>query len=93
MRMNINKTLSWIFIKIVRFYQLFISPIFPNSCRFYPTCSNYAIEAVKKFGFFEGFLLSIWRILRCGPWSQGGVDPPKPLFKRNRLCKKTKKEF
>ncbi|MGE4546292.1 MAG: membrane protein insertion efficiency factor YidD [Desulfurella sp.] len=90
---KISKILSLFFIKAVRFYQLFISPIFPNSCRFYPSCSNYSIEAVKKFGFFEGLILSIWRILRCGPWSKGGFDPPKPIFKRNKLCKKTKKEF
>jgi len=90
---TINKLLTFMFISIIKFYQVFLSPIFPNSCRFYPTCSNYAIEAVKKFGFFEGLVLSIWRILRCAPWSKGGYDPPKPLFKRKLPCKKTKKEF
>ncbi len=72
-------------IYIIRFYQRFISPIKPPSCRFYPTCSNYAIEAIKRFGPFQGGLMAIYRVLRCGPWSAGGYDPPvKPLltFKR-----------
>jgi putative membrane protein insertion efficiency factor len=67
-----------IIIKIVvlpiKLYQIFISPIFPKSCRFYPTCSQYAIEAIEKRGIFVGFLLAIWRILRCNPFSKGGID-------------------
>ncbi len=65
----------------IKFYQRFISPIKPPSCRFYPTCSNYAIEAIKRFGPFQGGMMAIYRVLRCGPWSAGGYDPPvKPLF-------------
>ncbi|MBN1155088.1 membrane protein insertion efficiency factor YidD [candidate division KSB1 bacterium] len=66
-----------IFIYVIKFYQLFISPFFPPSCRFYPTCSNYAIEAFKKYGAFKGLLLSTWRILRCNPFNKGGYDPLK----------------
>lgn len=64
-----------IIIKIIRLYQKFISPFLPRSCRFYPTCSHYAIEALEKKGFFKGILLSTWRIIRCNPLSKGGYDP------------------
>ncbi|MBO5859340.1 MAG: membrane protein insertion efficiency factor YidD [Clostridia bacterium] len=64
---------------LIRFYRRCISPLFPPSCRFYPTCSQYAIEAIEVHGAFKGFLLTVWRILRCNPLSPGGVDlvPPK----------------
>ncbi|WP_041324110.1 membrane protein insertion efficiency factor YidD [Hippea maritima] len=69
-------------IGLIKLYQRFISPLTRPSCRFYPTCSNYSIEAIKKFGPIQGGMMSIWRILRCGPWSAGGYDPPnEPLFK------------
>lgn len=56
-----------------------ISPYFPSSCRYTPTCSNYAIDALKKHGAIKGTYLAIWRILRCNPWSDGGDDPvPDP---------------
>ncbi|PID71909.1 MAG: membrane protein insertion efficiency factor YidD [Desulfobulbus propionicus] len=58
-------------------YQYVISPLFPPTCRFSPTCSQYAIEAVQKYGAFRGGLKSLWRILRCHPFSQGGYDPVK----------------
>ncbi|HOK23557.1 MAG TPA: membrane protein insertion efficiency factor YidD [Candidatus Hydrothermia bacterium] len=62
-------------ILLIRFYQKFISPFLPHTCRFYPTCSSYAIEALKKKGFLKGLVLSIWRIIRCNPFSKGGYDP------------------
>ena len=68
--------LSKLFILLVRAYQKWISPLFGAHCRFYPTCSQYAILAVKKYGFFKGFLKAIWRILRCNPWNPGGIDYP-----------------
>ncbi len=78
---SINFYIASVLIYIIKFYQRFISPIKPPSCRFYPTCSNYAIEAIKKFGPFQGGIMAIYRVLRCGPWSAGGYDPPvKPLF-------------
>jgi uncharacterized protein len=60
---------------IVLFYRKFISPFFPRSCRFTPTCSSYAAEALQKYGFTKGMYLSIRRILRCHPRHPGGYDP------------------
>ncbi|WP_022671094.1 membrane protein insertion efficiency factor YidD [Hippea alviniae] len=80
-----RQIVSNILIGAIKFYQRFISPLHRPSCRFYPTCSNYSIEAIRKFGPFQGSLMAIWRILRCGPWSAGGYDPPeKPLFEFKR---------
>ncbi|MGB9823903.1 MAG: membrane protein insertion efficiency factor YidD [Candidatus Hydrothermia bacterium] len=67
--------MSNLLITLIRFYQRFISPLFPRTCRFYPTCSHYAIEAIRKKGPIKGLLLSGWRILRCNPLSKGGYDP------------------
>ncbi|WP_072867472.1 membrane protein insertion efficiency factor YidD [Desulfofundulus thermosubterraneus] len=64
-------------IAILRFYQRFISPLKPPSCRFYPTCSEYAVQAVVKYGVVRGLLLSLWRLFRCHPLSRGGYDPVK----------------
>jgi uncharacterized protein len=62
-------------IYILRGYKLFISPLFPPSCRFTPTCSEYAADAISKYGFFKGVLLGVKRILRCHPFATGGYDP------------------
>ena len=59
----------------IRFYQRELSPRHPGTCRFRPTCSQYALEAVEKYGAFKGALLAIGRILRCNPFSKGGYDP------------------
>lgn len=59
----------------VRAYQLFISPVLPMSCRFEPTCSHYAIEALDRHGPIAGTGLALWRILRCQPWGGQGYDP------------------
>ncbi|UXR68911.1 MULTISPECIES: membrane protein insertion efficiency factor YidD [unclassified Staphylococcus] len=64
-----------LFIKCIRFYQRFISPLTPPSCRFYPTCSNYAVEAIQVHGALKGSWLAINRILRCHPFHKGGFDP------------------
>ena len=64
-----------VMIWLIRLYKKIISPIKPPCCRFTPTCSTYAIEAFKKRGFFVGFILTVWRILRCNPFSKGGYDP------------------
>ena len=63
----------------IRFYQRFISPLTPPTCRFYPTCSQYALEAIRTHGVFKGMALASWRLLKCGPWHRGGVDhvPPR----------------
>lgn len=56
-------------------YQYLLSPIIGSCCRFHPSCSQYAIEAIKHFGFFKGTRLAVYRLLRCHPWSKGGYDP------------------
>ena len=73
-----------VMIWLVRLYQKYISPIKRPCCRFTPTCSSYAIEAFKKRGFFIGMILTVWRILRCNPFSKGGYDPVPERGLRNR---------
>jgi putative membrane protein insertion efficiency factor len=67
--------LKKVFISVIRFYQIAISPLKPPSCRFYPTCSHYGLEAVERFGALKGGWLAIKRILKCHPFHPGGVDP------------------
>jgi putative membrane protein insertion efficiency factor len=62
---------------LIKFYQRFVRIWFPPVCRFHPTCSDYALEALKKHDFFKGSALAVWRILRCNPFSSGGLDPLK----------------
>ena len=62
-------------IKSIRFYQRIISPLFGPRCRYYPTCSQYAVEAVERFGAFKGSILAVLRLLRCNPFFPGGYDP------------------
>lgn len=64
-----------VFIFLIKKYQKYISPHLPPSCRFYPTCSQYALEAFESRGAFSGFFLSVYRILRCNPLCKGGYDP------------------
>lgn len=64
-----------ILIGLIRFYQIAISPLKPPTCRFYPTCSQYGIEAIKRFGAIKGSWLTIKRILKCHPLHPGGFDP------------------
>ncbi len=59
----------------VRFYQLLVSPLFPPVCRFHPTCSRYAIEALEAHGLLRGIVLALRRIVRCHPFNPGGFDP------------------
>lgn len=64
----------YLFILPIKFYRRFISPLTPATCKYYPSCSAYAAEAYKKHGVIKGTLLTVWRLLRCNPWSYGGVD-------------------
>lgn len=66
--------LAKLLIKIIRFYQKFISPLKPPTCRFYPTCSEYGLTAIKRFGALKGGWLTIKRILKCHPFHPGGID-------------------
>lgn len=79
--------------RMIRFYQRKISPMFPARCRYAPTCSQYALEAIEVHGSLKGTLLAVWRLLRCNPRTKGGVDrvpprgqwPKKPLGYRELL--------
>jgi len=72
---------------IIRGYQLVISSVTPASCRFYPSCSQYAMEAIEQHGVFKGFYLSITRVSHCHPFNPGGYDPvPDPELKNKESC-------
>ncbi|HEX8562842.1 MAG TPA: membrane protein insertion efficiency factor YidD [Flavobacterium sp.] len=73
-----RKILILPFVFLIRFYQLFISPLLPSSCRFQPTCSAYFIDALKIHGLLFGTWLGVRRILSCHPWGRSGYDPVPP---------------
>jgi putative membrane protein insertion efficiency factor len=58
----------------LRFYQRAISPALPQRCKYHPSCSHYAVAAIRRYGILRGSVLAAWRLLRCNPWSHGGVD-------------------
>ncbi len=65
-----------LFILPIRAYQLILSPHILNACRYTPSCSDYAIEAINKYGVVKGVILALWRVARCHPWAKHGYDPP-----------------
>ena len=71
----LSKGMSLLLILPILFYQRFVTPFTPSSCRFTPTCSEYARQAFLKHGPVKGLLLAVWRILRCNPWGGSGYDP------------------
>jgi hypothetical protein len=74
-----------IFLGLIRAYQILISPLFPQTCRFSPSCSRYAYDAIRAHGIFTGICLGLKRILRCHPFNPGGYDPvPRPAHVRNK---------
>ena len=80
----IERLFSNFLLGVIKLYRYVISPFLGNRCRFHPSCSEYAVEAIQIHGPFKGFLLGIWRILRCAPWGKGGFDPvPKKEFKKH----------
>ena len=81
-----------VMIWLIGLYRKYISPLKPSCCRFTPTCSAYAIEAFQKRGFFVGFILTVWRILRCNPFCKGGYDPVPEKGFRNRDTSKITEE-
>ena len=70
--------MSKVFVAFIRVYQFALSPMFGQRCKFYPSCSNYAIEALRVHGAVRGAWLATWRVMRCNPFSDGGVDPVPP---------------
>lgn len=68
--------LAWLAVKLIRFYQVCISPFLGAHCRFYPSCSQYALIVFQEWGFCKGAWLTLKRLLKCGPWHDGGYDPP-----------------
>ena len=71
----LKKILIFPFVFLIKIYQNIISPLFPPTCRYTPTCSEYAIQSLKKYGLFKGVYLSIKRIVNCHPWGGSGYDP------------------
>ena len=72
---------TYLLIKLIKTYKFLISPLLGNSCRYFPTCSEYSIEALKTYGFFKGIFFSLRRIFSCNPWGNSGFDPVKKEIK------------
>jgi putative membrane protein insertion efficiency factor len=72
---SILRRMKWLLLRLIDAYRLLLSPFFGTQCRFYPTCSAYAREAIELHGSFKGSWLALQRIVRCGPWHPGGNDP------------------
>jgi uncharacterized protein len=77
------RVLRWLAVLPIRAYQRVLSPMLGERCRYYPSCSEYAAQAIGRFGILRGLVLAGWRLLRCNPWSNGGFDPVEDqrLFK------------
>ena len=89
----LKKILAFPLLLIIYFYKYAISPLTPASCRHYPTCSEYSVQALKAHGPLRGSWLSIKRIARCHPWSSGGIDPvPRIIVKKIKIKNKGKTE-
>lgn len=71
----IERPFVWFLRALIALYKRLISPVLPPACRYYPTCSSYADEALERHGLFRGLAYTTWRILRCNPFSDGGIDP------------------
>jgi uncharacterized protein len=80
-----NNAAQFVFLQFLRGYKWLLSPLLPPSCRYVPTCSEYAMEAVERYGVLRGAAFSVWRVLRCHPLARGGYDP---VVKSN-ACNKT----
>ena len=72
------RVITWLLVLPIRVYQRVLSPLLGPRCRFYPSCSEYAIEALTTHGPVKGLGLAVWRLLRCHPWNPGGLDPVPP---------------
>jgi uncharacterized protein len=83
---RIERAAQSVLLAPVLLYQRVISPALPRRCKYEPTCSRYAVQAVREYGILRGLVLATWRLLRCNPWSHGGYDPASAqrLFKFDR---------
>lgn len=83
---RLSRGLAWVVKAPILFYSRYISPLYGRRCKYEPTCSRYAIEAIDKEGVFKGTVLACWRLLRCNPFSKGGYDPVEAqrIFKAGR---------
>ncbi|MCK5832963.1 membrane protein insertion efficiency factor YidD [bacterium] len=79
MPVKITQIIKWPFLGLIKIYQMSIGRVIPNSCRFYPSCSQYAYEAIESHGIFKGAWLSLRRLSRCHPFNIGGFDPVPPV--------------
>jgi putative membrane protein insertion efficiency factor len=77
---RLGQLVSWVLLGLIWCYQRVLSPLFGGQCRFHPTCSHYANDAIHQHGALRGSLLAIWRICRCNPLCEGGSDPVLPRF-------------
>ncbi len=84
--MRIERGARTIVVAPIEVYRRLISPALPRRCKYEPTCSRYAVQAVGEYGILRGLVLAVWRLLRCNPWSHGGYDPVEAqgLFKADR---------
>ena len=82
--------IKYILILSIKFYRLFLSPLLGNNCRFYPTCSNYALQALKRYSTFYAIKIIIIRLIRCNPWGGSGIDllPKSNAKNKNKLWNK-----
>jgi hypothetical protein len=71
----VRSALARIAVAPIKLYQRLISPMVGQRCKYYPSCSEYAVQAIQRFGILRGLVLAAWRLLRCNPWSHGGFDP------------------
>lgn len=83
---GVGAGLTWLLVMLVRGYQVVVSPLLGPRCRFYPSCSTYAVQALRVHGPLRGLVLAGWRLLRCNPWNAGGIDPVPPRRPRARIA-------
>lgn len=72
--MRLSRLLRRLYTAPIAFYRRYVSPALPRVCKYYPTCSSYAMTAIERFGVVKGTVMAVWRLLRCNPYSNGGVD-------------------
>ncbi len=82
--------MKYLLIGLLKAYRLLISPLYGQVCRYHPSCSAYAVQAIQAYGILRGSLLAVWRVLRCNPWSHGGFDPvgAQTLFRPSHQASK-----